>query len=154
MSEHCWLILFLKKTWCRFVTIFVFYIRLSWNLWLIFKMSLLRGEMCFCHLYIYLIVLTHCGLVMPLMSGSFVNIGSGDGLVPVDTKPSPKPLWSIITEQNSFPSLMFPFFLRWLSMTLSPFWPSDKWVNIWKLTSMYFMDCLSDAIGTMLRMLT
>ena len=37
-------------------------------------------------------VLTHCGLVMPYSDIIWVNIGSGNGLMPDGTKPLPEPM--------------------------------------------------------------
>ena len=36
--------------------------------------------------------LTHCGLVMTLATLIWVNIGSGNGLLPDGTKPLPEPM--------------------------------------------------------------
>ena len=38
------------------------------------------------------IAVTHCGLVMQMVSGIWVTIGSGNGLLPDGTKPSPEPM--------------------------------------------------------------
>ena len=41
---------------------------------------------------------THCGLVTPYGNIDLVNIGSCNGLLPDSTKPSPAPMWIIVSK--------------------------------------------------------
>ena len=45
-----------------------------------------------CAMRLFIQALTHCGLMTPYGDEIWVNIGSGNGLLPDGTKPLPEPM--------------------------------------------------------------